>query len=64
MRRSQKNRAARFGDAMKFFHRLNDVGHVFYDVLAANLIERVVFERQSAFVQMADHIRRRRRIHI
>ena len=64
MRRGDENGAARFGDAMKFFHGGDDVRDVFDDVLGAELVEGIVAEGQAAMVQMAEHIGGGGRIHI
>src|SRR5580704_3893993 len=56
VRRGNENRAAGFCDAVKFFHRGDDVGDVFDDVLAANVVEGVVFKRERAFIEMRDDV--------
>jgi hypothetical protein len=56
MRRGDENRAAGFCDAMKFFHGGDDVGDVFDHVLAADVVEGVVFERERAFIEMRDDV--------
>ena len=43
-------------DAMKFFHRGDNVGHVLDHVLGANLVEGIVAKRRARLVQMAKHV--------
>jgi hypothetical protein len=41
---------------MKLFHGGDDVCDVFDDVFAANVVERVVFERERALIEMRDDV--------
>src|SRR5580704_5090063 len=56
--------AARFGDAVKFFHGGDVVRYMFDDVLGAEMVEGIIAEGQAALVQMAEHIGGRGWIHI
>jgi hypothetical protein len=49
---------------MEFFHCGDDICNVLDDVLAADLIERIVAKRQAAAIEIAEDVRGRGRIHV
>src|SRR6202041_1851092 len=56
VRRGDENGSSGFSDAVKFFHRRDDVRDVFDDVLGAELVEGIIAKGQAAMVQMAEDI--------